>query len=222
MSFARAGINQVVSPLAGLRDTGLSDLGNYFTASTPTPGTGVVGGTSVNTFVETTPTLVLYNAGPSTIYPTMLRTHLSVVGVNAGAVLDFWTFTMDNGNRYTSGGTQLTVVNANGLTTTKSGAFVFVGGITATANTPKRRIVANIQTKTDVIEVVHDTMVFSWGDTFGSSADSLASNAGVTTYPGYAMPPIALPPNTSLVVVRWAVNQTTGSTHEYLMGWYEK
>ena len=222
MSFARAGINQVVSPIAGLRDIGVSDSGNYFAAMTPTPGTGVVGTTSVNTFVETTPTLVLYNAGPLNIYPTMLRTHLTVIGTNAGAVLDFWTFTMDNGNRYTSGGTQLTVVNENGLTTSKSGAFVAVGGITATANTPRRRIVANIQTKTDVIEVVHDTAVFSWGDTFGSSANSLATNANAVAYNGYSLPPIVIAPNCSLVVVRWAVNQTTGSTHEYFMSWYEK
>jgi hypothetical protein len=221
MSFA-ATTNPVLSSLSGLRDTGVGDLGGYFTARNPTLGTGLTGTTSVNTFVETTPSFVLYNAGPLNIYPMSLQTHLTVVGVNAGAVLDWWTFTTDVGNRYASGGTQLVAVNDNGNTFANSGAFIMAGGVTATAATPVRRIVANVQSKTDVIEVVHDTQFFSWGDTFGSSVNAKAANAASPAYNGFSFPPLVIAPGTSLVIVRWAPNQTTGSTHEYQFTWVEK
>jgi hypothetical protein len=227
MAFAVAVKNPIVSVIGGGRDIQSSDLGTYYSARVPTLGTGIVTGTSVNTFVETTPTLVLYNAGPLTVYPMTLRTHLTAINVNAGAVLDFWTVTMDIGNRYTSGGTQLTIQNESGGTPASglgdgSGAFVVVGAITATAASPKRRILANIQSKTDVIEVIHDTMVISWGDVMAESRDSLPANAAAPFYGCFYLPPCVIPPNCSLVIVKWGPNQTTGSTNEYQMTWMEK
>ncbi len=222
MSFAVAATNQVISRLSGHRDTGLADLGGYFTARTPTPGTGIVGTTSVNTFAETTPTLVLYNAGPLSVYPMSLRTHVTVIGVNGTPTTDFWTVTMDVGNRYTSGGTTLTNQNESFNSTANSGAFVVVGGITATAATPRRRVTANLAAKTDLIEVIHDTMIINWGDTFVGSNNALAANAAAPAYNSFSLPPCVIGPNCSLVIVRWATNQTTGTTHEYSLSWAER
>lgn len=226
MSFA-ATTNTVVSNLAGHRDIEAADLGYYFTARTPTPGTGIIGGGSVQAFTETTPILVLYNAGPLSVYPMSLRTHLTVVGSNATPTIDNWTFTMDNGNRYTSGGTTLTQQNTNGTTLQNSGAFVVVGAITATAATPKRRVLGNITTKADDeadggLEVVHDTTVFSWGDTFASSNHPIRANSTTPMYSGHALPPCVIGPNMSLVIVRWSGSQVTGSTNEFQLTWIEK
>lgn len=227
MSFAVSGTNPIVSPLSGNRDTEQSDLGFYFTARTPTPGTGIIGPTAA-TFVETTPILVLYNAGPFNIYPMSLRTHLTVVGVYTNMVNDYWTFTTDVGNRYTSGGTGLTIQNENANNQVSSGAFVFVGAITASAATGKRRIVGHATAKADDeadggTEVVHDTNIFSWGDPFAASSfGTRANGAGTPCYTSISLPPIVIAPNSSLVIVKWSSSQTTGSTMEYQLSWVEK
>lgn len=226
MSFAVAGTNTIVSTLNGNRDTEQADLGAYFTARTPTPGTGIIGGT-VATFVETTPILVLYNAGPYNIFPMSLRTHLTVVGVYTNMVNDYWTFTTDVGNRYTSGGTALTIQNENSNIQAGSGAFVFVGAITASAATGKRRVVGHLTAKADDeadggTEVVHDTNVFGWGDPFAASSFGTRANSTTPCYTSISLPPIVIAPNCSLVIVKWSSSQTTGSTMEYQLSWVEK
>lgn len=227
MSFAVATTNQVLSRLSGHRDTGSADLGNYFTARTPTPGTGIVCATSVNTFVETTPAFVLYNAGPYNVYPMSLRTHVTVIGTNAAPVVDLWTVTADVGNRYASGGTQLTVQNTNLNVTPNSGAFVFVGAVTATAATPRRRVLAHLTAKFDDdadggIEIVHDTMNINWGDTFTGSAYPINARTTSPSYNSFGLPPCVIGPNCSLVLVRWCAAQSTGTTLEYQFSWIEK
>jgi len=228
MAASFAATRPKISNLGGHRDTVQADLGNYFTARTPTSGTGIIGGASVTAFTETTPIFVMYNAGPYNVFPMSLRTHLTVIGTNATPTIDYWTVTTDVGNRYTSGGTALTIQNLNSNTQRTSGGFVVVGGITALAATPKRRIVGHITTKADDeadggIEVVHDTHTISWGDTFTSSDHSTRANTTTPCYTGFGLPPVVIAPNCSLVIVRWSSAQgATGPTMEYLFSWMER
>lgn len=222
MSFA-ASTNPVVSTLAGGRDTELADLGNYFVAFTPTPGTGIIGTGSVQAFTETTPCFVLYNSGSLNIYPMMLRTHLTVVGATA-SIAENMTFTLDTGNRFSSisVGVALTVSNLNMTSTTASGAVIYAGGVVATAASGSRRIVGHVQKKHTVIEVVHDTTVYQWGGTNAVSYSSVAGNTTTPTYSAHCLPPCVVGPGQSLVIVEWAAAQTTGSTNEYLFSYVEK
>ena len=221
MSFAST-TNPVVSPLAGGRDTQLADQGQYFVGITPTPGTGIITGASVQAFTETTPYLVMYNSSSTvSIYPMFLRTHLTVVGATA-SIAENWTFTLDTGNRLTSGGTALTVANTNMNSAILTAAIVTVGAITATAATAARRIISNCVGKDTVIEVVHDTIAFNFGGGYQAAAHSTASNTTTPSYATFNLGPVVIGPNQSLVIVRWAASQTTGSTNEFEFGWSEK
>lgn len=221
MSFA-ASTNPTVSPLAGSRDTQLADQGQYFVALTPTPGTGIITGASVQAFTETTPYLVIFNSSSTvSIYPMYIRTHLTVVGATA-SIAENWTFTLDTGNRLSSGGTALTVANTNMSSATATVAVATVGAITATAATGARRIISNCVGKDTVIEVVHDTVSFNFGGGYQTHAHSVISNTTTPSYASFNLGPAVIGPGQSMVVVRWAASQTTGSTNEFEIGWVEK
>lgn len=224
MAFAVAGTNPVVSVLAGGRNTHLADAGDVFVARTPTPGTGIIGTSTVNAFTETTPVLVLYNGGSKNIYPLEWRIHTTVVSADATPVSDMYTFTLDVGNRYTSGGTALLINNSNQVANPndKSGAFIIVGGITATAATGLRRVIGHVQTKFVSIEIVHDTHVFSWGPTDASHSHSVASNTTTPCYTAAELPPCVIGPNQSLVVVRWTATGSTAPTLEHQFSYVER
>lgn len=219
MSFP--GSFATVAPLAGARDTAVCDLGDFFSALTPTPGTGIISSGSVTTFAETTPYLVLYNSGGLTVYPTHLRFHTTVVGAGPTTTAQNWTFTVDVGNRYSSGGTALTVNNTNMNSLNKSGASVYVGAVTATAASNLRRVVEH-QAMKFYLETVHDVVNFNFGGPEQVDPASLINNAATLSHSTANLAPIAIGPNQSLVIVRWGASYTTGVTLETAMGWFEK
>jgi len=220
--MAFAGTTQpVVAGLAASRDTQLGDQGNFFVGNTPTPGTGIISG-AVATFVETTPVLVMFNSSNTTsIYPMYLATHMTVIGTGVATAVN-WTFTMDAGNRLTSGGTALNIQNVNMNSNTATAAIVTVGAITATAATGARRIVGNAVVKDTVLEVVHDTTAFNFGGGSQYSSSSTAKNTTTPTYAAHNMAPLVIGPQQSLVVYSWGVTKTGGTTYEFHMGWVEK
>src|SRR5947209_6342783 len=132
--------NPVVGVIAGGRDTALADSGNYYVATTPTMGTGIITG-NPTAYVETTPAFVLYNPGPLTVYPMFLRLSSTVVG--GGAVTKNFTHSIDVGNRYSSGGTALVIKNTNPLSSNTSKASATIGAITATAASSQRANLGN-------------------------------------------------------------------------------
>src|SRR6266436_5883698 len=88
------------------RDLALADSANYYVAVTPTPATGVVTG-NPTALVSTTPALVVFNGGLLNVYLIYLKLSSTVVG--GGAAFHNYTHTVDQGNRFTSGGTALTI-----------------------------------------------------------------------------------------------------------------
>ena len=221
MSLTSA-INPQVGNLTGGRDTLSADLGNYFVAVNPTPGTGIIGTASLQSFDETKGILCVFNSGTKNIYPMSLKTHVTVVGATAPTIAVYWTHTLDNGNRLTSGGTALTVSCTNMGSLTASGAVITAGALTTTAATGLRRLVGNPTGKSTVVEVVNDATYVNYG---GSDLPSYSSTVGNTTTPTYIshnMAPLVIGPGMSMVVVRWAAAQTTASTNEFEFAYIEK
>jgi len=72
----------------------LADEGSYFSAITPTPGTGIVDGV-VTTFVETTPSVVIYNGSSKRLFLDFLRLTITVAPVGGTRVR--FTTTIDDG-----------------------------------------------------------------------------------------------------------------------------
>src|SRR5678815_1839365 len=111
-----------VSPITG-KEWLSADEGSYFTAVSPTPGTGIIGHAAPTTFDEAKPYLVLYNGGSKRIYPQFLRLHETVASV--GGVIVQLTITSDVGNRRASAGTAMTVSKARLAGGVSSGAVVY-------------------------------------------------------------------------------------------------
>src|SRR5258708_39936745 len=90
------------------RDLALGDSANYYVATTPSMGTGVVTG-NPTTLVATTPALVEFNGGLLNVYLIYLR--LSSTGAGGDAATKKFTHQISQGNRFASGGPGLTINN---------------------------------------------------------------------------------------------------------------
>ena len=217
MAFAGSSAN--VAGLSG-RDINLADLGASFLAITPTPGTGIIGHAAPTTFDETKPYLHLYNAGLLTIYPAYLKFHVTVVGVANTRVQ--YTQALDSGaNRYTSGGTSLTINNTNMASAVTSGAQIRVGAVTAAAVSTQRRILSHRVFRA-VIEVVEDTYTFTWGSPSLAQVPGLITTGTAQAHVAHAFPPLAIGPGQQFLVHQWSASQSTGPTMEVEFGYYEK
>lgn len=204
----RYGERYVLPVLGGHGTHVAADEGSYFTAITPTPGTGIIGA-AVTTFVETTPILVLYNGHSSNrIILDFLRLIKTVVEVTSTRVQH--TFVVDDGNRYSSGGTALTINNSNMDSLNSSGASGYVGAITASAASANRRVLGHVVSRGATVGVVHDVLQFNFGH--GSThAQGYATTTSVSQFI-FNMPPVVLGPDQSFVLYDWAAAMATAPT----------
>lgn len=194
-----------------------ADEGSYFTGITPTPGTGIIGHAAPTTFDETKPYLLLYNGGQNRIYPQYLRLHDTVVSVGGSRVQ--FTVAIDQGNRYSSGGTALTKNNVNMDSVITTGATINVGAVIASAASASRRVIDHVVYRgtIDVVEDVYELV-------FGSADGSGASGSRVATVQDMAklLPPVVIGPGQSLLVHQWAASQSTGPTFQVSFGYIER
>lgn len=209
----------LVAPLTS-SEVGLADQGIFYNAINPTPGTGIVGPVST-TLDETKAIFTMYNGGTGTIYPKFLRLHCTVIGTTGTGVR--FTQALDQGNRFSSGGTALTAVNSNMNSQNRSSAQIQFGAITTTAATSQRRLIANKLFKSDGIEVINETYQLSWA----SSAQledpaSLINNTTTLAHTTYSFGPIAIGPGQSFVIHQWRAAITVGITFEVELGFIEK
>lgn len=218
------GSSTLVTPLAGARDTAVADSGGFYVGISPTPGTGIAGNAAgVATFAETTPFIILYNSGLLNIYPTHIRMHTTVIGVGNTTAAQNWTFTLDTGNRLTSGGTALTINNLNMNSANKSAAIITVGGtLVATAASSVRRIVGHQCVKSGAIETVHDCLQFNFGGPEQCDPTSLINNAGSLSHTTVNFAPYVIGPGQSLCAYRWVTGNTQMPAYEIEVGYIEK
>lgn len=197
---------EYVIPLSTARHN-LAEEGSYFSFVTPTPGTGIVAGV-VTTFVETTPSLVIYNGTENQLVMDFIRETCTVAPVGGTRVRR--TITIDDGNRYSSGGTALTVNNTNMKSSiSAAGVTAYTGAITATAATASRRLIADPIFRWGTIGIVGDI----YETVFGQDGPT-PSHTPVATVATFVknVPPVVLGPGDSLVIVQWEASQATAPT----------
>lgn len=226
-----AGTNPVVAPFLN-RDTVLADQGYYFTAISPTPGTGIANTVTVETTLaqaEVSPYISLYNpsSGPTavSIYPLYLR--LTTTAAQAVAVTMRFTLTLDQGNRVTTSPAAagvLTINNVNMGSTNKSQAQILAGtGIVCAAATSQRRIVGNQSFRNGgVINVIGDVYQFNFGAPEQIDPMSLVETGTLICNVTYGFAPLVIGPGQSFFVHQWATGQTTAPAFEIEMGFIEK
>jgi len=209
-----SGIQSVVLGVTG-RDLQIGDSANYYVASTPTPGTGIVTG-NPTTLVATTPALVVYNGGLLNVYLLYLRLMSTVVG--GGAATKNFTHQVDQGNRFSSGGTQLTINNSNILSNVKSSVQATWGAVTATAATANVRALGNDWFRQGSADIVGDTYEFQ----YGSSVAAPSPNVATAMHFIHQAPVVVLLPGSSYLLNIWSGTFTAGITLEVQMGFAEK
>lgn len=195
-----------VLPLSTARHN-LAEEGSYYAFNTTTPGTGIIAGV-VTTFVETTPFIVLYNGSNSQLVMDFIRETCTVAP--AGGTRVRRTITIDDGNRYSSGGTALTINNVNmNSNVGSSGVLGYSGAITASAATAGRRILADPMFRWGTIGIVGDI----YETVFGQDG-ATPSHTPVATVATFVknVPPAVLGPGDSLVIVQWEASQGTAPT----------
>lgn len=201
----------------GNKETYAGDEGSYFTAITPTPGTGIIGHAAPTTFDETKPYLLLYNGGQNRIYPQFLRFHETVVSTAATRVQ--FTIAVDQGNRYSSGGTALTKNNVNMDSVVSTQATITVGAVIASAASSSRRVLDHLVYRgtIDVVEDIYEIV-------FGASDGAGMGGSRVATVGDFARmtAPVVVGPGQSLLVHQWAGSQSTGPTFQVTLGYIER
>jgi hypothetical protein len=196
---------------------GLADEGSYFHAMTATPGTAYsLTGATQTSWVATTPTFVMRNTSSEVTTTRMYLDFVRVVFATAGTAGTRveGAAIIDNGDRYTSGGTALTAYNLNADSSGSSGvAELFAGAITAPAAiTPRYTCRFTLKT---AIPAVGDTMLINFG---AITSSAVVANSA----PAATCPPVVLGGNDSVLLYLWLPSQTAAPTGEIDAGWWER
>lgn len=218
-SRADSYLGAFTTPLTG-KEYGAVSEGSYFVGITPTSGTGIIGHAAPTTFDETKPYILLYNSSTTKyIYPQYVSFNETVASVG-GTVMRFVPC-VDNTNRYTSGGTALTVNNANGGSSIASVATTaFVGAMTAAAATAGRRNYGDVVFRGTTIDIIGDHYTIVFGPT--SSNGGATSKVATLIDSSRVVAPIAVGPGQSFLLHQWAAAQSTGPTFQVQIGWIER
>lgn len=222
--------SQKVSNIWAGSDHALVDEGSYFVTTNPTPGTVIATTTSVvddaatasATHAQNAPVMHIVNKGAfgdvnaKTIYLKYLRMMLSQVPTSATT----WRFAIRTSQtpRYTSGGSDLTPLNANAGSSIASTARVLFGAV-LTALAPDNRLISNGAVGS-VIPVTLDVWTFTFGDAVQPSnfLNGSASAKNVTI----SLPPIAIPPGCNLNFEMWGASNAAAPSWEFEMGHAER
>lgn len=215
--LARYG-EQYTQPLVR-KSHGLADEGSYLIANANAQA-GIIS-TAATGFVATTPALIVANidsptsANAKRTYLDFLNLVTTVVGSAASGLVNLQAaLYIDNGNRYASGGTEITanIVCPNMDLTTRSITKVYFGNLTATSPTLSARAISPLRVirpavSASVLDVVGETKFFNFGGVEGALNGSVTvANANFITVP---MPPVIIGPGQSALLYLW---QNVGAT----------
>lgn len=185
----------------------LADEGSYFvtnnaqTAIVPTYGTGLV---------ATSPFILIYNG--NTNNQRLYLDYAALAAVVAGACTTAVGYiacavVIDTGNRYTSGGTNLTanIVSPNmAAAGAPAGVLAYCGAIVATAATAGRTVcglrVLRPGVSTTVINVIGDMHLLNFGGVEGAVGSITVANANIMPQ---ALPPVVIGPGQSALIYLW-------------------
>jgi hypothetical protein len=193
----------------------LADEGSYYTAGT---ATGIVP-TYATAISATAPFITIYNGN---LAKNLYLDYVALTAIVAGIVTTTVGYTalnitVDSGNRYASGGTQLIGLNVNLNAASNSGATIFCGAITATAGSVNARTVVPLRNirpgvSSTVVNVIGDMNLLNFGSVEGAVGSIVVANANIMPQ---ALPPIVLPPGTSCLISIWYAVSAAPSAATY-------
>ena len=209
----------IYQSLLGARTPAIAREGSRWVV-TNTPGTPITDG-NASGFVTTTPVFVLNNNNPSGgrwIYPVRFKMTATATGVSSTNIDALWY--VDTGARYTSGGTALTPTNPNlNVAATLTSAKAYFGAITAPAQNAQRLIACD-RLRT-VIRVIGDEYLWEFGPSTQKSV-GMATDGTAQVSKTVNVVPIALPPQSSLLLYVYGASQGTAGTWDMIECEYDE
>jgi hypothetical protein len=193
-------------------------LGNYFRAGSPTPGTGIAMGIQTS-FSDTANVLaLLYNGGAKRVVMDFLKLICTAAGTTTTS--SHVAIKIDNKDRYTSGGDDITPAQPDGGVQPSSITKCRFGIIVANAvGVP--RIVGRDAVKVVAAPcwAVNDQVMITFGTMGQQSGGIAAATAGKIPI---ALGPAIIRPGWSLLVHLWNIaNATTAPSWEFELGYWE-
>lgn len=210
---------------------GLADEGSYFHACNATPGTGIIHALTT-AFSSTAALFCLRNTdaeGAKRLYLDYVRLstgHTTAIAMTAATSIEV-AVTIDNTNRYSSGGTALTPVNANMDSSGATIASLTFGAVVLTAASGSVRTTtrASLPRRAAPAMVTGDQFLFNFGNV-GAPALTVAGAAAPATAAGqFYVPlgPVVIGGGDSVNFHLWyPAGATTAPTYEVEFGWYER
>lgn len=129
--------------------------------------------------------------------------------------------TLDTGNRYSSGGTNLTslITSPNmDAGSVKSNAQVYAGNLTAAAATASVRTIVGNRYMKGAIPVIGDTYTAR----FGSSDMSDQIGASAIVFSTNNVAPVVIGPGQCALVHLWLLTQSAASSYAPELSWWER
>lgn len=195
--------------------------GSYYTAVNPTAGTAIIDTAALTGFVTTTPTMTVFNnntvASGINLELDFLR--LNVVAPGASGTNWNWAMYLDTGNRYSSGGSTITPVNASMQSNSASLAVINFGAITATAAAAQRKICA--QPGRTVIKVAGDEYLFRFGEAVPAVV-GMPMEGTLQLQRAFNCPPVVVPPQCTFLFYEWGASQATAASFEFCLAYTER
>lgn len=200
----------------------LADEGTFFTVNNAQ--TGLATAAAPTAFSSTNPFLLVYNqSAPSDdfglrFYFDYLLLLATAAGTAAASVQ--FAITLDRGNRYTSGGTDLTanIRAVSQVTSRASLARVYGGNITASTATANARTVVGNRFMKGAIPVAGDQYKIAFGNT--DTPDMLSISTILFSQNNVG--PILLGPDESMLVHLWFPSQSAASSYAPEFNWWER
>ncbi len=201
----------------------LADSGEYWSATNPTPGTGIAGIAATGAFADAESLLYIKNGasvGDGTrIYLDFLQLIVTAAGTNGTD--HRYVSKIDTGaDRYTSGGSSITPVNPNMDSSTTSSATIKFGALVTTAASTSARLVQNGLIR-NVITVAGDVYTFDFGGTMTAApAHAIAGTAIANIVIPHV--PVVIGPQQYFVMSLHSSSQTAATSYEFNLGYWER
>lgn len=188
----------------------------YFTASSPTPGTGLATIAAQASLAGTAPFLMIRPGAVKSVYLDYVRLIATAAGT-AGTAIRF-AVRNDATKAAPTGGSTLTSVNAFRGSAVASSALVYAGALAAAADGSPLLVCSGLVRP--VIPVVGDSYYFAFG---GNSAppNSLAPAGTAIAERYFALPPVAVKPSNVFQFHIWLPSQSAASSYEVELGYWE-
>lgn len=228
MRLSAYGDQSVIPLTAGTY--GIADEGAYMVATNPTIGTGIIHALTT-AFSATAAIFCLRNTdaeGGQRIYLDYVRltTGATAIAMTAATSIEA-AVTIDNTNRYSSGGTSITPANVNMDSSRATIAQINFGAVVLSAASGSVRTVARaaVPRRAAPALVTGDQIMFNFGQmdspTMGVVGAAAPATAAAAMY--VPMPPVIIGGGDSLNFHLWyPAGATTAPTYEFDIGWWER